>query len=81
VGIIIGDRNYWGKGYGQDALNALVGYVSKQMKINHVHLKTLSSNERALRCFAKCGFLTYGQLVRYGQTFILMELHEAATAC
>lgn len=79
VGIIIGDRDYWDRGYGQDALNALVGYVSGHIKINHIHLKTLISNKRALRCFAKCGFITCGQLVRHGQTFILMELHKAGS--
>ncbi|MCK5577340.1 MAG: GNAT family N-acetyltransferase [Dehalococcoidales bacterium] len=79
VGIIIGDRNYWDNGYGQDALSALVGYVSDHMKINRVHLKTLSSNKRALRCFAKCGFIPCGQLVRYGQSFILMELRKAGS--
>ena len=74
VGIIIGDRNYWDKGYGQDALNTMVSYILGQMKLKRIHLKTLISNKRAQKCFAKCGFTTYGQIVKNGHSFVLMEL-------
>jgi RimJ/RimL family protein N-acetyltransferase len=74
LGIIIGDRDYWGKGYGYDALEALLGYMFQGMGLQRVHLATLLDNPRAQRCFARCGFRVTGNTVRGGYTFLLMEL-------
>ncbi|MBN1692667.1 MAG: GNAT family N-acetyltransferase [Dehalococcoidales bacterium] len=74
VGIMIGDRDYWDKGYGTDALNTLVDYVFNKSSLDRLYLKTLDWNQRAHRCFEKCGFTDCGQLKRSGHNFILMEL-------
>lgn len=76
VGIVIGDRRYWDKGYGTDAVNVLVSYIFSQMKLRRIYLKTLFPNKRAQKCFNKCGFVHYGHLVKDGNSFILMELHR-----
>ncbi len=76
IGIMIGDRGYWNRGYGADAVNAVLSYAFGKMNLKRVHLKTLSSNERAQKCFGKCGFTPYGHLVQDGSRFILMELHR-----
>jgi RimJ/RimL family protein N-acetyltransferase len=76
VGIIIGDRDYWGKGYGASAMNALVSLIFQHTKLNRLYLKTLASNIRAHKCFQKCGFATYGYLNRDGYNFVLMELYS-----
>jgi len=39
-------------------------------------LKTLDDNDRAQRCFKKCGFAPYGHRNRDGFYFVLMELHR-----
>jgi RimJ/RimL family protein N-acetyltransferase len=77
IGIMIGDRGYWGKGYGADALSAILDYAFGQMNLSRIHLKTLVSNERAQRCFGKCGFIPCGNLVQDGNSFILMELYRS----
>lgn len=76
VGILIGDRNYWGKGYGTDALTALVSHVFREMRLKRLYLKTLDWNKRAQRCFNKCGFTPCGQLYQGKHNFVLMELHR-----
>jgi RimJ/RimL family protein N-acetyltransferase len=76
IGIIIGDRDYWGKGYGADALMTLVSHVFHDLKLERVYLDTLEWNVRAQRCFQKCGFVVSGHLNDKGHKFIIMELYR-----
>ena len=76
LGIMIGNRDYWDKGYGADAVTTLVNYIFRRTKLNRIYLKTLVSNTRAQKCFAKCGFTPYGRLKRDSYNFVLMELHR-----
>ncbi len=76
LGIIIGNRGYWNKGYGADAVTTLVSYIFCQTKLKRIYLKTLDSNSRAQKCFQKCGFTQYGRLVKDGFSFTLMEIHR-----
>jgi RimJ/RimL family protein N-acetyltransferase len=76
LGIMIGDRDYWGKGYGANAITAVVNHIFQHTKLNRIYLKTLDSNTRGQKCFTKCGFAPYGHLNRDGYNFILMELHR-----
>jgi len=75
-GIMIGNRNYWDKGYGTDAVTTLLNYIFRQTKLNRIHLKTLDSNPRAHRCFEKCGFVPCGKLTENGYNFTLMDIHR-----
>lgn len=74
VGVVIGDRRYWDKGYGSDALRALVGYAFNRLGLRRLHLKTLERNIRAQKCFARCGFQPCGSLLENGATYVLMQL-------
>jgi len=76
LGIMIGDRDYWDKGYGSEAVTTLVSYIFHQTKLKRIYLKTLNSNRRAQKCFQKCGFTSYGHLSKDGYSFTLMELHR-----
>jgi len=76
LGIMIGNRDYWDKGYGNDAVDALIKHIFTQTNLNRIHLKTLDWNTRAQNCFRKCGFTPFGRSVRDGYHFILMELHR-----
>ncbi len=75
MGIMIGDRSYWDRGYGADAILTSLGYIFSQTKLNRIYLKTLNWNIRAQKCFRKCGFVPCGQLVLGDHTFIVMEFH------
>ena len=74
LGITIGDRAYWGQGYGTEALRLFVEYLVGRMGFRRLHLKTLDWNRRAQGCFANARFVEYGRAHRSGNTFILMEL-------
>jgi RimJ/RimL family protein N-acetyltransferase len=76
LGIMIGNRNYWDRGYGVDAVSSLLEVIFRETGLNRIYLKTLANNTRAQKCFAKCGFTPCGCLRRDGYDFILMEIHR-----
>jgi len=76
LGVMIGNRDYWDKGYGADAVTTLVRYIFRQTSLNRIYLKTLDWNTRAQKCFQKCGFTPYGCMARDGFNFVLMEIHR-----
>ena len=76
VGIVIGNRDYWDKGYGGDAVACLLNHIFCETNLNRVYLKTLDLNQRAQKCFQKCGFIPYGHRNKDGYRFVLMEIHR-----
>ncbi len=62
LGIVIGEKEYWGQGYGTDAIKTLLGFVFSQMNLRRVSLNVFPYNKRALRCYEKCGFKEEGRL-------------------
>jgi RimJ/RimL family protein N-acetyltransferase len=56
LGIIIGEKDCWGQGYGAAACRAVVEYGFERLKLEYVRLTTLSHNTRARRAFEKAGF-------------------------
>jgi len=61
LGIVIGEKEYWGKGYGQDAIKLLLDYGFNLLNLNSIMLGTFSFNERAQACFRKAGFKEIGR--------------------
>ncbi len=76
LGIIIGDRNYWDKGYGTDVITTLVDYIFLETNLKRLYLKTLDWNVRAHKCFKKCGLAPYGHINQDGYSFVVMELRR-----
>jgi len=72
LGIRIGNKDYWSKGYGTEAVSMLMNYAFSA-DIRRVWLKVLPSNARAIRCYEKCGFVNCGRLLLDGYNFTLME--------
>jgi RimJ/RimL family protein N-acetyltransferase len=77
LGIMIGNRDYWNKGYGVETVNTLVDHIFNRTTLERVYLTTLDWNQRAQKCFKKCGFQECGEVVRDAHTFILMAIHRA----
>ena len=75
-GIMLGDPDYRDQGYGMDVVNTIADHVFRTTGLNRLYLKTLDWNLRAQKCFAGCGFTSYGQLRRDGHNFVLMELNR-----
>ena len=76
LGIMIGDSNYRDNGYGSDAIITLVNHVFLRTELRRLYLKTLNWNQRAQKCFQKCGFTPCGHLHKDGHRFMLMELYR-----
>ncbi len=51
-----------GHGYGAEALRLLLDFAFSRMNLNRVYLRVYASNERAIRCYEKCGFRAEGRL-------------------
>ena len=77
LGIMIGDKNYWGKGYGTEAVQLLLEYLFSVLNLKRVYLHTLSWNYRAQASFIRAGFNVVRSVRRGGHDFILMEVIES----
>jgi len=62
LGIGIGDRDYWSRGYGREAIGLMLDYAFRLRNFRKVYLITCSNNERALRCYRASGFVEEGRL-------------------
>jgi RimJ/RimL family protein N-acetyltransferase len=62
LGIFIGDKDAWGKGYGTDAVRALVAFGFEALRLERVWLEVWTENERARRAYEKAGFIHEGTL-------------------
>jgi RimJ/RimL family protein N-acetyltransferase len=62
VGIAITDREYWGKGYGTDAMRVILRYAFTELNLHRVTLNTFGYNPRAIRSYEKAGFRHEGSL-------------------
>lgn len=60
-GIFIGEKNYWGKGLGTDALRTILKFCFNKLKFNRVGLAVFPFNKRAIKCYEKCGFRVEGR--------------------
>lgn len=59
--ITIGDRNYWGKNYGVEAMNLLLDYGFNILNLNSINLRVYSFNQRAIKSYKKSGFQESGR--------------------
>lgn len=62
AGIFIGEREYWGKGYGTEAMRLMLGFGFGQLNLHRIFLHVYAYNERAIRSYLKCGFVREGVL-------------------
>ncbi|MEK7528699.1 MAG: GNAT family N-acetyltransferase [Patescibacteria group bacterium] len=60
VGIMIGEKEFWGRGYGTDAMTTALAYCFKKLKLNKVSLLVVPQNKGAMKCYKKCGFKKVG---------------------
>jgi len=65
LGIAIGERDCWGKGYGREAVRLLVDYAFRHHNLVKVCLETTADNERAIRAYEAAGFQREGLLRRH----------------
>jgi len=56
LGILIGDKNYWGKGICTIVMKLITKYAFEKMSLEKIDLGVLSENRAAIICYLKSGF-------------------------
>lgn len=75
LGIIIGERSHWSRGYGPEAVDALLAVAFEERGLQVVQLHTFADNPRAQTAFAKVGFREVRRAtVAGGRVDVLMSL-------
>ena len=67
VGIGLGEREYWGKGYGTDAMRVILRYAFDELNLHRVSLSVFEYNTRAIRSYEKAGFVVEGRARQFLQ--------------
>jgi RimJ/RimL family protein N-acetyltransferase len=60
--MFIGEPDFGGQGFAQDAALTLLDYAFDRMDLNRIELWTLGDNDRAIRMYARCGFVEEARL-------------------
>jgi diamine N-acetyltransferase len=60
-GILIGDKDCWGKGYGTEATRLMLQYAFTGLGLHNVMLNVFATNERAIRAYRRAGFREIGR--------------------
>lgn len=60
-GILIGEKEYWDRGYGSEATRLLLDYAFNLLNLHSVMLGVFGFNERAIRSYEKVGFKVIGR--------------------
>lgn len=79
LGIIIGERSHWNRGYGPEAIHALLGHAFLELGLEKVRLNTYGDNPRAQAAFRKTGFREVRRKsTANGRTDVQMEIWRDA---
>jgi RimJ/RimL family protein N-acetyltransferase len=62
VAIALGEREYWGKSYGTDAMRVMLRYAFNELNLRRVGLLVFDYNPRAIRSYEKAGFIPEGRV-------------------
>ena len=62
LGISIGEKEFWNRGYGTDAIRRVLRYSFDELGLRRVDLQVDEDNVRGVRCYQKCGFMWEGLL-------------------
>lgn len=62
VGIMIGNKNYWNKGYGTEAMQLLLQHGFETLNLHRIMLRVYDYNKRAIRAYQKAGFVEEGRM-------------------
>jgi RimJ/RimL family protein N-acetyltransferase len=62
VGLGIGEREFWGKGYGTDVMKVILRYGFTEVNLKRVTLIVFEYNPRAIRSYEKAGFRHEGRM-------------------
>ena len=62
VSIGLGEPEYWGKGYGTEAMHLVLQYAFTELNLHRVTLFVFEYNARGIRSYEKAGFKHEGRI-------------------
>jgi RimJ/RimL family protein N-acetyltransferase len=62
IGILIGERAYWNRGYGTATVRTICRYGFEDLDLHRIGLTVAAHNPRAQRAYEKVGFVVEGRL-------------------
>jgi len=65
VGLSLGERENWGRGYGTDVMNVLLRFAFTEVNLRRVTLVVFEYNPRAIRSYEKAGFRHEGRYRKF----------------
>jgi len=60
IGLMIGDKKSWGKGFATEAIKAITEYAFNSLNLNKIHAGAYENNIGSIRAFEKAGFFVEG---------------------
>lgn len=65
TGTLIGEEDFWGKGYGTEAKMHLLNYAFNTLNLRKICSSVLAFNERSYRYGLRCGYREEGRLKQH----------------
>ena len=62
LGIVIGNKDQWGKGHATEAMELIIDYGFKELNLHMIYLMVVSFNSRAETIYRRLGFVEEGTL-------------------
>jgi RimJ/RimL family protein N-acetyltransferase len=66
-GILLGEKNEWGKGYAKEASNLIIDFCFQELNIRKIRLGVIENNIDAVNLYYKLGFILEGKLLNHGK--------------
>ena len=88
LGILIGDKDYWGKGVATEAINLATNYCFSKLELHKVTAGAYKENLGSIKAFLKNGYCIEGErkehfLMSYGWTSLILlgklKTHDTST--
>ena len=61
VGIMIGDKTYWGKNYGTESLELVLNHAFNKLNLHKITLGVVAKHDAATKAYEKAGFKIEGR--------------------
>ncbi len=77
VGLGIGNKTQWGKGYGAEAIRVLVHHLFHTTSLHRIYAETALANQSARHAFTRANFVEVGQIYdprSSGDPWVLLEI-------
>jgi RimJ/RimL family protein N-acetyltransferase len=83
LGVVIGEKAYWSKGYGTDTILTFLRFAFDEMNFHRIDLTVDADNARAIACYRTCGFVEEVRMRQarflggeYGDGFVMSILRD-----